>query len=63
MIKLKDLQKYSREGGILERLQTLKMPRLSVSKVSPQEWNFIMSLVESEEAAGPAQESASAGNA
>lgn len=51
IIKLKDLQKYSREGGVLERLQTLKQSRLSVSKVSKEEWDFIMSLVDVEDAA------------
>lgn len=38
MIKLKELQKYSKDGGVLERMQVLKQPRLSVSKVTNQEW-------------------------
>lgn len=49
IIKLKELQKYSKEGGILEHLQTLKQTRLSVSKVSKKEWNFIMDLVDPED--------------
>lgn len=46
IVKLKDLQKYAQEGGILERMQTLKQSRLSVSKVSKKEWDFIMGLVD-----------------
>ena len=45
-MKLKDLQKYAQEGGVLERMQTLKQSRLSVSKVSKKEWDFIMGLVD-----------------
>lgn len=51
IIKLKELQKYAKEGGILEHLQTLKQTRLSVSKVTKKEWNFIMDLVDPEEVA------------
>ncbi|MCJ1276320.1 hypothetical protein MMC21_004125 [Puttea exsequens] len=49
IIKLKELQKYAKEGGVLENMQTLKTTRLSVSKVSKQEWDFIMGLAEVEE--------------
>ena len=38
MIKLKELQKYSKDGGVLENMQVLKQSRLSVSKVSKNEW-------------------------
>lgn len=38
MIKLKELQKYSKDGGTLENMQVLKQSRLSVSKVTKQEW-------------------------
>ena len=34
---------------MLENMQTLKTTRLSVSKVSKQEWDFIMGLAEVEE--------------
>ena len=43
-VKLKELQKYAREGGILQNMQTLKQTRLSVSKVSKKEWDFILTL-------------------
>ena len=43
-VRLKELQKYAREGGILQNMQTLKQSRLSVSKVSKKEWDFILKL-------------------
>ncbi|KAL8794376.1 MAG: hypothetical protein Q9195_003074 [Heterodermia aff. obscurata] len=43
-VRLKELQKYAREGGILQNMQTLKQTRLSVSKVSKKEWDFILTL-------------------
>lgn len=46
LIRLKDLQKFSKPGGVLEGMQTLKQSRLSVSKVTKKEWDFIMSLAE-----------------
>ena len=51
MIKLKELQSYARDGGILANMQTLRMSRLSVSKVTKKEWDFIMSLVDLENGA------------
>jgi predicted RNA-binding protein with PUA-like domain len=51
MVKLKELQKYAKPGGLLENLQTLKMSRLSVSKVSKKEWDFIMGLVDIDDVA------------
>ena len=38
MIKLKELQKYAKAGGVLENMQVLRQTRLSVSKVSKKEW-------------------------
>lgn len=38
MIRLKALQKYAKDGGVLENLQVLKQSRLSVSKVTKKEW-------------------------
>lgn len=38
MIKLKELQKYAKDGGNLENMQVLKQSRLSVSKVAKKEW-------------------------
>ena len=42
LITLKELQKYAKEGGVLENMQTLKQSRLSVSKVSKKEWEYVM---------------------
>ena len=50
-ITLKELQKHSKNGGVLENLQTLKSTRLSVSKVSKKEWGFIIDLAKSDERA------------
>lgn len=36
-IKLKDLQEYAKPGGPLESMEALRMPCLSVSKVSLSE--------------------------
>ena len=46
MVSLKELQKYSKDGGVLEKMQVLRQSRLSVSKVSKKEWEFILSLVD-----------------
>ncbi|KAL8778668.1 MAG: hypothetical protein Q9194_001863 [Teloschistes cf. exilis] len=51
MVSLKELQQFAKSGGILENMQTLKMSRLSVSKVSKKEWDFIHSLLENEDEA------------
>ena len=56
IIKLKELQKYAKDGGSLEHMQTLKQSRLSVSKVTKKEWDFIMSLVEMEDVAAASAE-------
>lgn len=45
-IKLRELQVFAKDGGILANMQTLRMTRLSVSKVTKKEWNFIMSLAD-----------------
>ena len=50
LIKLKELQKYGKEGGVLEGMQVLKQSRLSVSKVLQKEWDFIMRLTIEDEA-------------
>ncbi len=49
MIKLKELQKFSKEGGTLENMQAMRRSRLSVSKVSKKEWDFIVSLVDTDD--------------
>ncbi|KAL8864919.1 MAG: hypothetical protein Q9174_007164 [Haloplaca sp. 1 TL-2023] len=52
MISLKDLQVYAKPGGVLENMQVLRTSRLSVSSVSKKEWDFIHSLVETDETGG-----------
>lgn len=54
IIKLKELQQYAKPGGVLEKMQVLNQTRLSVSKVTKKEWDFIMSLVDSEDVAADA---------
>ena len=44
LLSLKVLQQFAKAGDDLESLQTLKMSRLSVSKVSKKEWDFILKL-------------------
>ena len=46
IVKLKDLQKFAQLGGVLKDMQTLRQSRLSVSKVSKKEWDFIWNLAE-----------------
>lgn len=58
MVALNELRKYAKPGGALENLQTLKMSRLSVSKVTKREWDFIYSLVDAEGAVSDPTESA-----
>lgn len=41
-VTLKEMQKYSGANGILQDMQLIKQARLSVSKVSEKEWNFIV---------------------
>ncbi|EON62627.1 hypothetical protein W97_01851 [Coniosporium apollinis CBS 100218] len=43
-VTLPELKRYAKSGGILENMQLFKQSRLSVTKVSKAEWNFIMSL-------------------
>ncbi|KAL8753592.1 MAG: hypothetical protein Q9199_004940 [Rusavskia elegans] len=57
-VTLKELQKYAKPGGILEDMQTLKMSRLSVSKVSKKEWDFIHTLTDPDANGAPTLKSA-----
>lgn len=41
-VTLKELQKFARGNGILKDMQVIKQSRLSVTKVSEKEWNFIV---------------------
>lgn len=46
LVKLKELQRFAKPGGVLENLQTLRQTRLSVSRVSKKEWDFILCLAD-----------------
>ena len=46
---MNEIQKFVKDGGVLESMPLLKQSRLSVSKVSKKEWDFIMDLVDEEE--------------
>ncbi|KAI1640802.1 DUF55-domain-containing protein [Biscogniauxia mediterranea] len=44
-IGLKELREFGKPGQPLENMQLLKQSRLSVSRVSPGEWEYLMSIV------------------
>lgn len=50
LITLKEMQSHGGTGNPLQNMQLLKQSRLSVSKVSKEEWDFIMSLVDKKKA-------------
>ncbi|KAI1420426.1 PUA-like domain-containing protein [Xylaria sp. FL1777] len=45
-VGLKELREMGKPGQPLENMQMLKQSRLSVSRVSPSEWQYIMNLVQ-----------------
>ncbi|KAK5630369.1 hypothetical protein RRF57_006084 [Xylaria bambusicola] len=45
-IGLKELREMGKPGEPLENMQMLKQTRLSVSRVSPAEWDYLMNLVQ-----------------
>lgn len=45
-IGLKELRELGKPGGPLELMQLLKQSRLSVSKVSSEEWRFLCDLAD-----------------
>lgn len=45
-IGLKELREMGKPGNPLENMQMLKQSRLSVSRVSPSEWEHLMDLVQ-----------------
>lgn len=45
MIGLKELREMGGKGGPLENMQMLKQSRLSVSRVSEGEWEYLMGVV------------------
>ena len=63
-VPLEDLKSNAKSGGGLEGFQVLKQPRLSVSRVSKKEWDFVLGLAkedpESEQSAESSKEDASA---
>ncbi|KAI9797102.1 MAG: hypothetical protein M1835_002090 [Candelina submexicana] len=50
IVPLKELKKFAVPGGGLEKMATLKQSRLSVSKVSKDEWDLIVHLADKLEA-------------
>jgi hypothetical protein len=49
LITLTELKSFAKPGGMLENLPLLKQTRLSVSKVTAKEWDFIMSIAKDDE--------------
>lgn len=45
-IKLKEMREMAVPGKPLENMQMMKQSRLSVSRVSEAEWNFLMGVIE-----------------
>ncbi|KAG9627484.1 DUF55-domain-containing protein, partial [Aureobasidium melanogenum] len=48
-LTLKDLQKFSQPGGALAGMELFKQSRLSVTKVTKPQWDFIMSQVDEDD--------------
>jgi predicted RNA-binding protein with PUA-like domain len=48
-IGLKELREMGAPGKPLENMQLLKQSRLSVSKVTPAEWEYLMGVAEGKE--------------
>lgn len=46
MISLKQLQDHTAAGKPLADMQVLRQKRLSVSRVSAEEWRFVLGLVD-----------------
>jgi predicted RNA-binding protein with PUA-like domain len=46
---LKDLQKFSQPGGALAGMEVLKQTRLSVTKVTKSQWDFIVSQIDEDD--------------
>lgn len=45
-VTLKEMRTHAGAGGPLAEMQMMKQSRLSVSKVSEEEWEFLMGLAE-----------------
>lgn len=48
-VTLKEMRAYAGPGGPLAAMQMMKQSRLSVSRVSGEEWAFLMGLAEAKE--------------
>lgn len=48
-ITLKNLREFSGKGEPLENMQMLKQSRLSVSRVTKDEWDFLMGVAQERE--------------
>ncbi|KAB8239648.1 hypothetical protein ETB97_001059 [Aspergillus alliaceus] len=57
-VSLNDLKAHAKSGGPLENLQVLKQSRLSVSRVTKKEWDFILELAKEKEPSPEGEESA-----
>ncbi|EFE34971.1 uncharacterized protein ARB_05927 [Trichophyton benhamiae CBS 112371] len=49
LVTLADIKSHAKPGDALENLQMVKQSRLSVSPVTAEQWDFLMSLAEEEE--------------
>jgi len=58
ILTLETLKSHALPGQPLENLQTLRQSRVSVSRVTPQEWDFIMNLIDEVETDAKAAEEA-----
>ena len=54
MVGLKQLQDHAAGGKPLADMQVLRQKRLSVSRVSADEWRFVLSLADADAAAAAA---------
>ncbi|GMF74313.1 unnamed protein product [Aspergillus oryzae] len=57
-VSLNDLKAHAKAGDPLENLQVLKQSRLSVSRVTKKEWDFILGLAKEKESSSSEGESA-----
>jgi predicted RNA-binding protein with PUA-like domain len=55
IIDLKTLKGYAEKGGPLEKMQLVTSGRLSVTKVSKEEWEFILGLAAEQDEEGEAK--------
>jgi predicted RNA-binding protein with PUA-like domain len=49
MITLSELREFAEKDGKLAQMQMLKQSRLSVSKVSKEEWQFLLGVADEQE--------------